>query len=66
VLAIIGSYGIVVPTPATIVGPAVPSMGQFTNDVNGVFGRSYVLGQLKSTWTVNQICVFLTESGGPD
>jgi hypothetical protein len=60
VLRIISSYGIVpYPTPATIVGPAVPSMGQFTLDVNNEFGRSYVLGQLKSTWTANQTAIFI-------
>jgi hypothetical protein len=62
VLAIIGSYGIVVPAPATIVGPAVPSMGQFTNDVNGVFGRSYVLGRLKSIWTANQTSIYIDDN----
>src|SRR6266487_1601554 len=35
VLKIISSYGIVpAPAPSTIVGPAVPSMGKFTQDVN--------------------------------
>jgi hypothetical protein len=59
-LRIISSYGIVPnPTASTIVGPAVPSMGQFTLDVNREFGRTYVLGQLKSTWTVNQTANFI-------
>jgi hypothetical protein len=52
---IISSYGMVPnPTNATIVGPAVPSMGQFTLDVNKQFSRSYVNSVLQAAWDVNQ------------
>lgn len=57
---IVASYGIVPnPTSSTIVGPAVVSMNQFTMDVNLEFGRSYVIGQLKSTWTINQTANYI-------
>jgi len=52
---IISGYGYVPnPQPSTVVGPAVPSMGRFTLDVNQEFDRSYVLGVLSAGWTVNQ------------
>jgi len=57
---IVRSYGIVPnPTCSTIVGPAVPSMNQFTMDVNIEFGRRYVPGQLKSTWTIHQTANYI-------
>src|SRR3984893_344338 len=52
---VLSSYGIVPnPTNSTIVGPAVPSMGQFTLDVNNTFARNYVNSILQSSWDVNQ------------
>jgi hypothetical protein len=60
VIKIIASYGIVPdPSPGTIVGPAVVSMGQFTVDVNQEFGREYRPGQLKAAWTVNQTSYYI-------
>jgi hypothetical protein len=58
--SIIASYGICPhPDNATVVGPNVTSMQQFTLDVNTRFGRSYVYGQLQSSWDISQTGVFI-------
>ena len=57
---IIRGYGI---TPyvngSTIVGPAVPSMDKFKDDVNTEFGKNYVLGQLHAEWDVDVTSNFI-------
>jgi hypothetical protein len=58
--SIIASYGICPqPDDSTVVGPNVTSMQQFTLDVNTRFGRSYVYGQLQSSWDISQTRVFI-------
>lgn len=60
VRAIIEAYGLVsTVTNSTIVGPAVPNMQRFTDDVNSEFGKNYVNGQLNQAWTVNQTAAFI-------
>jgi len=58
--SIIASYGNChQPDDSTVVGPCVTSMQQFTLDVNTRFGRSYVYGQLQSSWDISQTGVFI-------
>jgi hypothetical protein len=56
---IIRGYGTPNVNGSTIVGPAVPSMDRFKDDVNTEFGKHYVLGQLHAEWDVDITANFI-------
>jgi hypothetical protein len=59
VKGIVRSHGIVAhPNETTIVGPAVVSMGTFTDQVNSVFGKAYT-NELKAGWTIQTTSKFI-------